>query len=79
MSESDDIATPLDDESAIVPPVRDEVLDEEDRLRPRFVRQVLDAVADGDDEAARAAGRGAPPGRHRRPDRTVARPTSAPT
>ncbi|HEX2623721.1 MAG TPA: magnesium transporter, partial [Sphingomicrobium sp.] len=28
-------------------------MDEEDRLRPRFVREVLDAVADGDDEAAR--------------------------
>jgi magnesium transporter len=54
MSNSDDLATPFDDDvNAIVPPVRDEVLDEEDRLRPRFVRQVLDAVADGDDEAAR--------------------------
>ena len=29
-------------------------LDEDDRLRPEFVRAVLDAVGDGDDEAARA-------------------------
>nr|WP_246450735.1 magnesium transporter [Sphingomonas rhizophila] len=28
-------------------------MDDDDRLRPRFVREVLDAVADGDDEAAR--------------------------
>ncbi|MEO5809461.1 MAG: magnesium transporter [Sphingomicrobium sp.] len=34
--------------------VDNDVLDEEDRLRPRFVREVLDAVADGDDEAARS-------------------------
>ncbi|HEU4705347.1 MAG TPA: magnesium transporter, partial [Sphingomicrobium sp.] len=32
----------------------DRVHDEEDRLRPEFVREVLDAVADGDDETARA-------------------------
>ena len=51
MSASDDIATPLHEPGA---PVRDHILDEEDRLRPRFVREVLDAVADGDDEAARA-------------------------
>ena len=29
-------------------------MDEEDRLRPDFVREVLDAAADGDDEKARA-------------------------
>ena len=29
-------------------------MDEEDRLRPDFVRDVLDAAADGDDEKARA-------------------------
>ena len=39
---------------------------------PTFVREVLDAVADGDDEAARAlVGRSAPC-RHRRPDRARA-------
>ena len=30
------------------------IMDEEDRLRPDFVREVLDAAADGDDENARA-------------------------
>ena len=34
-------------------PEQDE-LDEDDRLRPEFVDAVLDAVAEGDDEAARA-------------------------
>ena len=34
-------------------PEQDE-LDEDDRLRPEFVDAVRDAVADGDDEAARA-------------------------
>ena len=29
-------------------------MDEDDRLRPEFVREVLDAAADGDDEKARA-------------------------
>jgi magnesium transporter len=52
MSESEDIATPLHEPDAA--PREDRVHDEEDRLRPSFVRQVLDAVADGDDEAARA-------------------------
>ena len=49
MSESDIIAAPLHESGART----DMVLDEENRLRPRFVRQVLDAVADGDDETAR--------------------------
>ncbi len=52
MSVSDDIATPpheLDQQR-----IADHILDDENRLRPRFVRAVLDAVADGDDEAARA-------------------------
>ena len=35
-------------------PEEDRVHDEEDRLRPSFVREVLDAVADGDDRTARA-------------------------
>ena len=52
MSESDDIATPPHEPDARR--CATDVLDEEDRLRPRFVREVLDAVADGDDEAARA-------------------------
>ena len=52
MSESEDIAVPLREPDAA--PVEDKVHDEEDRLRPEFVREVLDAVADGDDEAARA-------------------------
>nr|WP_294848688.1 magnesium transporter [uncultured Sphingomonas sp.] len=56
MSDSDVIATPPHDPDE---PVLDhfpenQVKDEEDRLRPAFVRDVLDAVADGDDEAARA-------------------------
>jgi magnesium transporter len=51
MSDSDTIATPPHepDQSAS----GNGVLDDEDRLRPEFVREVLDAVADGDDEAAR--------------------------
>jgi magnesium transporter len=52
MSESDDIATPVHDQATA--PAGDRIHDEEDRLRPSFVREVLDAVADGDDEAARA-------------------------
>ena len=51
MSESDTIATPPHEPGM---PVSDRVHDEEDRLRPEFVREVLDAVADGDDETARA-------------------------
>jgi magnesium transporter len=52
MSESEDIATPLHEPEAA--PAEDRVHDKEDRLRPEFVGEVLDAVADGDDEAARA-------------------------
>ena len=48
MSDSDIIATPSHE------PPEDAIHDEEDRLLPSFVREVLDAVADGDDEAARA-------------------------
>jgi magnesium transporter len=51
MSDSDIIATPPHEPD--VPAGEDRVHDEEDRLRPSFVRDVLDAVADGDDEAAR--------------------------
>jgi magnesium transporter len=51
MSESDDIATPLHEPDLL--PGDDRIHDEEDRLLPSFVREVLDAVADGDDEAAR--------------------------
>ena len=51
MSDSDTIATPPHESAATV---EDRVHDEEDRLRPEFVREVLDAVADGDDETARA-------------------------
>ena len=51
MSDSDTIATPPHESAAAV---EDRVHDEEDRLRPEFVREVLDAVADGDDETARA-------------------------
>ena len=52
MSESEDIA-------AADPKVRTgldsrKAMDKEDRLRPDFVRDVLDAAADGDDETARA-------------------------
>jgi len=52
MSDSDTIATPAHEPDQ--PPSGTGVLDEEDRLRPEFVREVLDAVADGNDEAARA-------------------------
>ena len=51
MSESEDIATPVHEPETAS---EDRIHDEEDRLRPSFVREVLDAVADGDDEAARA-------------------------
>ena len=52
MSESEDIAVPVHEPEAVL--AEDRVHDKEDRLRPDFVREVLDAVADGDDEAARA-------------------------
>jgi magnesium transporter len=52
MSDSDIIASPPHEPDAA--PVEDRVHDKEDRLRPEFVRDVLDAVADGDDETARA-------------------------
>jgi len=52
MSDSDIIATPPHEPDTNL--AEDRVHDEEDRLRPSFVREVLDAVADGDDEAARA-------------------------
>ena len=45
MSESDNISAPPETRNA---------MDEEDRLRPDFVREGLDAAADGDDEKARA-------------------------
>ena len=51
MSESDIIATPAAEPSGAA--AVDRVHDKEDRLRTSFVREVLDAVADGDDEAAR--------------------------
>jgi magnesium transporter len=51
MSDSDTIATPPHEPEISQ---EDRVHDEEDRLRPEFVREVLDAVADGDDETARA-------------------------
>ncbi|QNN64737.1 magnesium transporter [Sphingomonas rhizophila] len=52
MSERDDFASTLHEPELPVS-VDDDVMDDDDRLRPRFVREVLDAVADGDDEAAR--------------------------
>jgi magnesium transporter len=52
MSDSDTIATPPHEPDQTAS--GNGVLDEEDRLRPEFVRDVLDAVADGDDETARA-------------------------
>ena len=52
MSDSDIIATPPHEPEAVQS--EDRIHDEEDRLLPEFVREVLDAVADGDDEAARA-------------------------
>jgi magnesium transporter len=52
MSDSEAIATPPHEPEAA--PFEDRIHDEEDRLRPQFVREVLDAVADGDDETARA-------------------------
>jgi magnesium transporter len=52
MSDSDIIATPSHEPEAVL--AQDRIHDKEDRLRPEFVGEVLDAVADGDDEAARA-------------------------
>ncbi len=49
MSDSEQFAALAPAETA---PVIDPIKDEEDRLRPDFVERVLDAVADGDDEAA---------------------------
>ncbi len=51
MSDSDQFAALAQAEGAPTPPF-DPIKDEEDRLRPDFVARVLDAVADGDDEAA---------------------------
>ena len=51
MSESDTIATPPHEPEGARQ--ADRVHDKEDRLRTSFVREVLDAVADGDDETAR--------------------------
>lgn len=52
MSDSEIIATPPHEPEAAA--VEDRIHDKEDRLRTEFVREVLDAVADGDDEQARA-------------------------
>lgn len=52
MSESEHLAAPPRESAARAAP--DSILDDENRLRPWFVREVLDAVSDGDDEAARA-------------------------
>ena len=53
MSEREDFAVTLH-EPEVQPMIDTDRMDDEDRLRPRFVREVLDAVADGDDEAARS-------------------------
>lgn len=61
MSESEKIADPArlpEDELLTAPPPEsppesDKVMDEEDRLRPEFVAEVLDAVDSGDFETAR--------------------------
>src|ERR1044071_9367138 len=50
MSESENIATAAPEELECLD---DEIMDEEDRLRPEFVERVLDAVDAGDDETAR--------------------------
>jgi len=52
MSESDIIATPPHEPNGAA--AEDRVHDKEDHIRASFVREVLDAVADGDDEMARA-------------------------
>ena len=52
MSEQDELTALEMSEAPFT--VRDPIKDEEDRLRPDFVARVLDAVADGDDEAAQA-------------------------
>ena len=46
MSESHTASVPRD--------IDDQVMDDDDRLRPEFVARVLDAVEEGDDETARA-------------------------
>ena len=53
MSERENFASALR-EPEMQPSIDSDPMDKEDRLRPRFVREVLDAVADGDDEAARS-------------------------
>ena len=53
MSEREDFAD-APHEPLRQPTIDCDPMDDEDRLRPRFVREVLDAVADGDDEAARS-------------------------
>jgi magnesium transporter len=60
MSERDTIAdaAPAPDAERVTPPPQqaepdDSVMDEEDRLRPEFVKHVLDAVAAGDVQTAR--------------------------
>jgi len=53
VSEREDFAVTLH-EPEVQPMIDTDRMDDEDRLRPRFVREVLDAVADGDDEAARS-------------------------
>ena len=52
MSESDIIAAPPHEPNGAA--TEDRVHDKEDHIRASFVREVLDAVADGDDETARA-------------------------
>jgi len=52
MSESEFIAAPTHEAGGSV--TEDRVHDKEDHLRVSFVREVLDAVADGDDETARS-------------------------
>ena len=60
------------------PPARStSQLDEDDRLKPEFVRAVLDAVEAGDAEGARALVEPLHPGRHRRSVR-AGRPRRAP-
>src|SRR5687768_15772780 len=54
MSESDRIAAASHADLQPVSPGISTVIDEEDRLRPEFVSQVLDAVEHGDDATARA-------------------------
>jgi magnesium transporter len=54
MSESDSHAPPQDEAPSAAADLAEDRLDEDDRLKPEFIRQVMERVEAGDSEAARA-------------------------